>query len=174
MAEIEVRRKQNGVMPWILGLLIMGAAIWGVMALFDDDDEPDFATTEVMEPVVPGATPEPMPETAAATDGILDNPARWVGQPFPGDQVMVAEVPTDRGFWIDYEGQRLFAILQDQPAEQPVDINPGQTISITEATLRDAGYLEQLGGAPLDEDTRRIAEQQPVFLVVDESNIRIQ
>ena len=86
----------------------------------------------------------------------------------------MVEVPTDRGFWVEENGQRMFAIIIDNPAEQPKDINPGQTITITEAVLRDRSFVPQIPGAPLDQDTQNILNTQAeYFLTVDEENIII-
>ena len=104
---------------------------------------------------------------------ILGNPDRYVGETFPQAEVNVTEVPTDRGFWIEDEGRRLFAIIIDQPQEEPKDINPGQTLRIEEGVLRDRTFLPAIPGVPLDQDTENIAEQQPIFLTVDEQYINI-
>lgn len=84
----------------------------------------------------------------------------------------MAEVPTDRGFWIEDGGRRLFAILVDAPAEVPLDINAGQRIRIR-GTLRDAAYLAQLPGRPIVAATQDVARREPIYLVADEQAITI-
>lgn len=169
MADINVERKGPSIWPWIIGLIVLALLIWALMSLFGGDDN-DVVTTQTTEE--PVATTEPMPEPMGESSDLLMNPAAHMGESFAGE-VQVAEVPTDRGFWIEQDGARLFAILQDQPLEEPLDINPGQTLRIDGGTIMAPTDLEQLGGDPLDEETRQIAEGEPAFLAVDESEIEI-
>ena len=174
MAEIELERKRGGMgwLWWVVGLVAIALIVWWVWP-----DEPDMAeldTIETVEPVTPATTPEVVAGGAAVTIGdILGNPDGFIGETFPRAEVEVTEVPTDRGFWIEDEGQRLFAIIIDDPAEQPKDINPGATLRIDQGTLRDRTFLPEIPGAPLDQQTENLAEQQPIFLVVDERYITI-
>lgn len=59
------------------------------------------------------------------------------------------------------------------PEEQRTDINPSQTLRITEGVLRDRTFLPRIPGEPLEPQAQQIAEQQPVLLTVDERNIQI-
>jgi PIN domain nuclease of toxin-antitoxin system len=52
-------------------------------------------------------------------------------------------------------------------------MEPGQRLTIHEGTLRDASFLPQLPGDPLDEVTARTAREQDIFLVVDERQIEV-
>ena len=177
MAEIRLEKKKRG-MGWLWALLALLLLLLLVWWLWPDDAVEEPVATEPygseVEPVGPVEPVEPMVSAEGLGLGvILANPADYVGQPFPGAEVQVAEVPTDRGFWIEQDGQRLFAIIIDGPEEQPKDINPGQTLDVTQGTLRDSSYLAELPGEPLDADTEEIARQQPIFLVVDERYIEV-
>lgn len=180
MADIRMERKKSGK-GWLwalLALLLIALIAWWLWQSGTDDEVADpAATAVVVEPMDPI---EPVPAQGAALQGeadlgsILEDPQSWVGRDFPAGEARVAEVVTDRGFWITGAGgARLFAILVDQPAEQPLDINPEQTVRITGGTLRDASHLSQLAGAPIDDQTRGIAEGEEVFLVVDEADIEV-
>jgi hypothetical protein len=173
MADIDVERKGGmSWLWWILGLILLALIIWWIAAA--GDDEPEVA--EVVEPapvVTPTTTPEPIAQGPLCVSQVLSAPMTYIGQTLGTCQVQVVEVPTDRGFWVEENGQRIFAIIIDQPQEQPKDINPGQTVRITEAVLRDRTFLPQIPGVPLDQDTENIAEQEEFFLVVDERNINI-
>lgn len=173
MADIDLERKTGPkVWPWIAALVVLALVIWGVTEAVDTNG--DVAEVEPVEEVGPVSPAGPEPAAGAMVLGdILANPGAYVGETFPGTEVQVAEVPTDRGFWIEQDGQRLFALIIDVPEEEPKDINPGQTLRIEGGTLRDATHLGELEGRPLDADTRRIAEQQEIFLVVDERRIEI-
>lgn len=175
MADIDLERKEGPkVWPWIAALLALALVIWGVSEAVDTEAE--MADVEGVQPVevTPATTPEPAATGAAVTLGdILGNPDGYLGETFPRAEVRVVEVPTDRGFWIEDEGNRLFAVVIDQPREERVDLNPGQTVRIDQGMLRDRTYLPDLEGEPLDADTERLAEQQEIFLVVDERYIDI-
>lgn len=183
MADIKLERKKGGL-GWLwalLAILVLALILWWLWAAGRDGDElepgvAEYGTELGTEPFGTGLATEP----AAATAGegriaeILDNPQEWTDRDFPGGEVDVAEVPSDRGFWISQDGERLFAVVVDQPAERPVDVNPGQRLRIDGGTLRDAGHLPQLEGErPLDDTTRRAIEEQPIFLVVDEDDIEV-
>lgn len=173
VADINVERKKGmSWLWWILGLILLALIAWWFLAAGDDDAE----TATVVDPA-PVTAPVTPPEVVGQAGGIaiadiLGDPEGNVGQDF-SDEVTVADVPTDRGFWIEDQGARLFAIIIDEPTEDPLDINPGQTLRITEGVLRDTTFLSQIPGTPLDADTERLAEQQAVFLTVDEGNIEI-
>lgn len=172
MADIDLERKKSGGMGWLwwaLGLLALVLIVWWVWP--DGDDEFADVDADPVETVAPAATPEPA--AGVSLGDILDNPDEYIGETFPTTEVTVAEVPTDRGFWIESDGRRLFAIINDQPREQPTDLNPGQTLRITGGTLRDATFLPDISGATLDASTEDTAEGQEVFLVVDESEITV-
>ena len=170
MVDTTDRDRRRGGAGWlwgILGLVMIALVVWLVWP----EDEEVFTDADVaaeLEPVPAPTTGEPGEVTLAM---ILDNPAEHVGHELPLGEVRVAEVPSDRGFWIESDGRRLFAILIDQPQEEPKDIQAGQSLRLEGGTLRDASYLGQIEGAPLDEETRGIVEAQQVFLVVDEDDI---
>lgn len=115
-----------------------------------------------------GVDPEPV-----AISAVLADPARYVGTDEVGGEFDVSAVPTDRGFWIGRGDERMFALIEDRPSEAPVDINPDQQVRIASARVRDGSAIDEIGGAPLDDRTRAILEDQQVFLLVDEANIEI-
>lgn len=171
MAEIHIEKKKSS-MAWLWILLAILALILIVWWLWPEAEvvEPVAAVTPVA-PITDTfvATPPPAAETPTI-GAITASPQAWVGREFSGE-VNVVEVPTDRGFWVEQDGQRMFALVVDQPREQPVDINPGQRLRITSGTVRDAAYLPQLPGDTLTSDTEAVVRDQPVYLVVNEDNI---
>lgn len=176
MADIKIEKKKSGL-GWLwalLAILVLALIIWWIWAEAGDDDdlvEPEVGVVDV-EPIDPA--PIVAPTADADLAAILANPQTWVGRELPTGEYQVAEVTSDRGFWISENGNRLLALILDQPLEQPIDINPGQRLRIEGGTLRDASYLPQLGGAtPLDDSTRQAVEAQPIYLVVDEDEIEI-
>lgn len=160
------RRRSAGWLWGALALVVVVLLVWWAWP----QEEEVIVDREVATEL------EPLPPVAEGPNGntivmIVDNPSEHVGQPFPRTEVRVAEVPTDRGFWIEANGSRLFAILIDQPQEEPKDIQAGQSLRIEGGTLRDATFLDQIEGEPLDASTRGIAKEQNIFLVVDEDEI---
>lgn len=168
MAEIHMERKRGMGWMWaLLAILLIALLAWMFWPRRDVELVPvaTATTATIIDPVVvPPAT-----DTTIAT--ILASPQQWVGREFSG-VVTVADVPSDRGFWIEQNGQRMFAILYDEPAEVPIDINAGQQLRIR-GTVRDAPYLPQVPGEKLTQSTEAIAREQPVYLVAGETAIEI-
>ncbi|HYR28976.1 MAG TPA: hypothetical protein VEU30_10960 [Thermoanaerobaculia bacterium] len=179
MAEIHIERKKGAAWPWVLLGALVVLALLGWL-LWPDAADTTPLTATIVDPVPAPATVatiaplDRMPTASIETPTIatiLANPPQWVGREFSGT-VTVAEVPTDRGFWVEEGGSRLFAILIDAPAEVPLDINAGQRIRIR-GTLRNAAYLPQLPGRPIVAATQELARREPVYLVADEQAITI-
>ncbi len=169
MARIPVERKRG--IPgwaWLLLALLLGALLWLLVALFNDDDRAEVgsAPTAVPTPLaagVPAATATPTPGAnqtptaagppAAAGGPITDmmailnapNEPSLVGRQVQLAGVRVQSVPGDVTFWVGpNDSQQLFVVLgkEEQSAGQvegQVDVNPGQTVTIT-------GVIKQLPG----------------------------
>jgi hypothetical protein len=73
------------------------------------------------------------------------------------------EVVSDRGFWIEQQGKRLFvAMAEPQPDEKVVNVNPGQKVMLT-GTVHQGGP----GAKPpftVEPKTQQVISAQPVFL----------
>lgn len=181
MAEIQIERKKGGGLAWLwvlLALLLIALLLWMFW--------PRAEVIRPMEPLAVGtgtvltgtAPAEPAPAEPAPAGGseptiaaINANPQQWIGREFSG-VVNVTDVPTDRGFWIEQEGQRLFALVHDQPAEVPIEIKSGQRLRLR-GTVRDASFLPQLPGETLTSATEQIVRQQPAYVVAGETAIEI-
>ncbi len=180
MAEIPVEKKSNLTWLWvILGILIVAALIWWATDDDDDvvvDDTAVVATTDYDTAGETATMDQGMSAadtTGATLAAVLANPQQYIGRDDFSGRFTVPEVPTDRGFWIEQDGQRMFALIVDQPREVPVDINAGQTLQITNGMIRSTDQLADLPGKPTDADTQNIADQQDVLLVVNEANLEI-
>lgn len=183
MADIDIERKSSMAwIWWLLGAIVLALLIWMFAAGDDDDDVAvvDPAVPAAVTPAVtPGTTPEPIAQGALCVAQVLSAPNTYIGQRLGTCPVRVVEVVSDRGFWIEENGTRVFAVIneggegvadtQGRVAERP-DINAGQSINITEATVMD--NVQNLAG-PLDDQTRTLASQQPWFLMVEEENVNI-
>ncbi len=171
MADIPVTKNKGGAWwMWLLGLLLLGALAWIAFSAMDNDDAVETDPVAVVDP----GEPEPIAVAVGTTFGeILANPTAYAGQALNGAEVNVPDVPSDRGFWIEQMGERMFAILNDGPEEAPVDINQGQVLRIERGILREPSYLDQLPGEPLEAETRRLASEQPLFLEVNDEDVTI-
>ena len=185
MAEIHVERKDRSIWPWILGALAVLLLLWLFFALLDNDEE--AAVAPVAEPVVaipaPPVTPPvaavpvvtpPPPPTEADTAAvpvvvIVGSPAPFLGQPVVGT-ARVGEVVSDRGFWLEQDGQRIFAVIARTPQmENAVNVNQGQLVRVA-GVIYDNATADQIPGG-LEPDARRIIANQPAFLYVPAQNI---
>lgn len=185
MAEIHVEKKKS-IWPWIIAALVALIVIWAVVEMTDRDEvEPVAATPAIEAPVATApAVVDPL-APAVDTSGdaagalavlpvatILSGPAGYIGQEVSGT-ARVTDVPTDRGFWIEQDGQRMFAVIEKGPnMEDAININTGQEIRFSDATVHDASSLAQLGGA-LDDEAKRLLSDQKAFLVVDPNDITV-
>ena len=177
-----------GILPWILGLLLLGLILWGLTQCRDDDG--DDAVVVPADTLVTDTTPTlaaaPMPmdtgmamaDTTAAgaaagalpVAAILANPGQYGTQTVSGT-ARVTDVISDRGFWVEEGGQRMFVVIAEpQGAEQAVDINTGQTIRLSGA-VREGSAAAQLTG--VEAEAQRTAQGQPAFLLVNPSDVSV-
>lgn len=174
MAEIPVHKKSSMAWMWILlALVALALVIW--WATDNDEDAVDLASdTQIEETIAPVADPD---ADAAIVQGatlaaILADPAAHFGTEYTGE-VSVGDSLTDRGFWVEHDGERMFALIVDEPRERPLDINAGQRLKISGGEIRDTSSLSDIEGRALDANTRKIAGEQKVIMVVDENNIEV-
>lgn len=123
----------------------------------------------VVAPMPPPPTEEDT--TEIPVDLIIVAPAPHLGQPVVGT-AKVTEVPYDRGFWIEKNGKRMFALIAQAPdMEQAVNIDPGQTIRLA-GVVYDSALASGISGE-LDAGTVKTIAEQPAFLLVDAHNITV-
>lgn len=179
MAEIPVERKKSKAWIWIvLAIVIAALLIWWIASSNDDDTPmPETSSAAVAPAAVPYEdTAQQSTEAAIAAPtiaAILENPSQYIGRDDFAGEVDSPETPTDRGFWVEQNGQRMFAVIVDEPRDAYKDINPGQRLRITNGMIRDASAIGNIPGNGLDADTKKIIQEQPAFLVVDEEDIEI-
>lgn len=179
MADAPPKRSSTGRFIGIVVALIVAALL--VWWLLDDDaaDDPALETDLEIAGDIPadGGEPTGLPDqdTEITIETLLSDPGQFVGSDSFSANMDVPEVPTDRGFWAEQDpaasDARIFVLIGDRPREEPMDINPGDRLRLTDAMVRDADALDDLPGRPIDDETRAILEQQEIFLIVDEDNI---
>jgi hypothetical protein len=151
---------------WLLPLALLALLALGLFAFLGRDRNAQVAdratTTTVSGGEVSGANGNGMLPIAA----ILANPAQYGGQTVSGS-VRVTEVVSDRGFWIEGNGQRMFVVLGEKgagtnAAEHHTDVKAGQV-------LRVSGHVytseDQVPGG-VEDEAEDIIEKQKAFLHV--------
>lgn len=173
MAEIELERKKSGSgAPWwiLVALVVVGLLVWAVWP----DDEETLVAGDDIEQVAPAAETGAEPLAADAGMPVADivgDPVTWAGQDVSGE-VTVVEVPTDRGFWIENNGQRVFVLMHVDGRESPPHVQANSTVRIAQATVHGADEIAGFVGE-LDAETRSILEGQQVFLSVEPRNVQV-
>lgn len=186
MADIDIERKKKSPLPWILGLLALALVAFLLMQSCGDDDEAEPAVVTDTTTAVTDTTTAPMaaPVTdttalgAAGAAGAAAG-AGWIGTVLAGTNAgqtasgsgVVPETPSDRGFWIEENGQRVFAVLAE-PMEQMKDVDPGQRVSISNARVLRGSESSQVP-QDVDAEARQTASQQGYFLLVPSSGVQI-
>ena len=168
MAEIDLQPKRPSLIPLLIGVLLIGVIVWGVVEWVDN--EPEAVT--VAEPLapIPASEPAPLPVVDIIPVAVIvTTPADYAGRSVSG-RADVAEVISDRGFWIENAGQRLFVVI-DEPVPENIDINAGQALELT-GTVYTKEMLDQVQGR-MEAETRRVAGEQSVFLYVRSADVRI-
>jgi hypothetical protein len=132
------------------------------------------AGTQAPAAVVIAPMPPPPSDTDTTeipVDVIVMTPAPHLGQAVAGT-AKVAEVPFDRGFWIEKNGQRMFAMIAKSPnMEQAINVNPGQTVRLS-GVVYDNSLAAGIRGEIEPQAMETIAKQ-PAFLLVDARNITV-
>lgn len=174
--------------PWIAGLglavLLAGCDAGPPTEEADVADAP--AAGELDTPPAEDATvaptdevavaPMPPPPTDADTtaipvDVIIVTPAEFLGQPVVGT-AQVVEVPSDRGFWVENNGERIFAVVAQSPGmEQAVNVEPGQTVRLA-GLVYDSALASGIAGQ-VDPQAMQTIADQPAFLLVPAANITV-
>lgn len=173
MAEIPVEKKSSLTWLWLLlAALLIALLVWWLVGNGDDDVRPAAADTEVVGAIDSEGLAAPEGAAGFTLAAIMEQPQSYIGQEFTGE-VGVSGRLTDRGFWIENDGARMFALIIDEPLEVPLDINAGQRLQITGGTIREGGDVSEVEGAPIDDDTRAVLADQAAFMIVDEERIQI-
>jgi len=184
MAEINIEKKRSA-MPWVIGILVLLLVLWALWEIFDTDTVEPAAETvtpaaALTSPVDAAVRMEPIPTPPPPTDAddsqipvsvIVVGPAEYVARPVAGT-ARVAEVVSDRGFWIEQGGQRIFAVLAQAPnMEQAVDVQAGQQVRLS-GVVYDSSMVDRIEGG-LESQTRELIDDQPAFLLVDPRNVTV-
>ena len=182
MADIDIERKRSSSwIWWILGLILLGLLAWWLLGALGDDDEPEVEAVGVA--TTPAVAPTgPVGDAVAGVTiaDVLANPAAYAGQPFSTGQVNVAQVVSDRAFWVESNGQRLLVVKNESPEAGVADVqgppdtraarnvNAGEMVTINGTLYTSPDQIQP----PLDEQTRQALQGQPIVLQANVSDIQ--
>ncbi len=114
---------------------------------------------------------ENAPGTEVDVARAVVTPIDYVGVAVKGTGT-VTEVVSDRGFWLEVDGKRLFAVVrEDVPRPEMIEIRPGQTLQFTGLML-SPGAKDDLAGS-LEQKTKNIIGGQPAFVAMHWRDIQI-
>lgn len=173
MPELDIQRREQGISPWVwvLGTLLLIGLIWWMVAAANDrrevagvaPNEQVAGSREQMPPVgttdtTAGLTPAEWLPLAA----MRANPDNYFNQSISG-MGTVTEVASDRGFWLEQQGSRVFVVKDPAIPDAPV-LTAGQTVSI-QGTVKNPMTTEQQAEVmALDEATRRMLQAEPAYI----------
>lgn len=166
--------KKTRAWPVVIGLVVVGLAAWGFSEAVQEEPEVEIEEVEAAPPtgVGEGSVTDGPAAAPPGVGAIAAAPETHVDSTFPALRVEVAEVATDRSFWIAGGGSRVLAVVTGASADGPAEMREGDSLLLTGATVRRASWLEEGGGAGLDEATLALAGGQDVVLVVEGAGVR--
>ncbi len=160
MPEIDIQRQPQRSVPiwlWIAGAILAALLIWGLIEAFDNDQAtaPQQPTERVAGERGEIGAPEALP---LAT--IVGTPNDYFGKDVRGTAT-VAEVTSDRGFWVENQGQRAFVVLGEGMTERDVNITQGQQVLI-EGTYMESANMGQV--PQLEQDAQNVIQGETGFI----------
>lgn len=147
MRNIDFRKKQPSRWPWLMGLITLGLAGWGVTILLTPDPEPDPPT--VNTPAVDTLPPAAIPQPPSRVDGSGAPDLREVA---PLDEADLGETVVARGevvatgndaFWL-LAGSAVIRVDSDRTARRGDTLRVQGTIRTADPTTTDVMASEVL------------------------------
>lgn len=178
------RRSPRGVI-WIAGvaaLLVAALAVWwfagaGQRLAAQDPGRGESSVAGVQggaaaAPPAEHAATQPDADAAATLPvaKIVRDPQGWAQQEVSGT-ARVAAIETERSFWIEAQGERIFAVLEQKIGQGPRALKPGQQVRLRGAAVFEPGGFAILPGDALDVETKEVLADQDVFLLVPEQRL---
>jgi hypothetical protein len=147
-----------------LGILLLVGTGCGGPEVEDED-------IIVREPVVTGVPygGGPTDDMANLEDAVA-RPAVYNGDTVYG-QGTVAEVVSERGFWLESEGQFIFTVIRERDPDEQVALKAGHILQLS-GELHETDDLSALEGE-LDPYAARVLERQEFYLVVSANTLQI-
>lgn len=149
MRQIDIRKKRKSRWPWLLGLVILGLAGWGITILLtpDEEPEPEIAVPTVQDTHPPAALPEPPYEQYRAPAGQSLQDLAPLDQADRGETVQFRGIVVATGndaFWV-LAGDQVLRVDSERPARRGDTLQIAGTLVQAEpdATDRMSPVLER-------------------------------
>jgi hypothetical protein len=162
MAYIHLQRRKAPVWALNVGLGIV-LIVWALFRSLDTNGVAHDADGDAGNTMTASSIEE-LPAAVISTA-----PASFAGEEVAGEAV-VAEVVSDRAFWVKDAGERLFVVI-DKPTFATMAINAGQTLELR-GTVYTLEMFDLLFGI-LESETRALISGESVLLYVRSENLRI-
>lgn len=170
MAEV-YEKKGTPAWVWIVGAIVALIVIWAIWT-WSRPVVPVVMAPPVAAPA-PMVTPVPAPAVTATAVApialIIAVPADYFDREISGT-AQVVDVPTDRGFYLEDNGRRIFAVLGKDFTEKQVNVNPGQTVRVS-GVVRASSKLDEAEVGTLQAATRDRIQKEPVYMVVKQIEV---
>lgn len=190
MAEVRIERKEGGtsVWPWLIAVVVLALVGWWLWRALANRQEAtgvstatSAATAPVAEPSVitaaPGTGATPQPGVEAATPymplaAIRANPDAHFGTQVSG-LARVTEVVSDRGFWIEQDGARIFVVKAESLPGGSAEMTVGAQVSLTGTVVNPDRMQQEVPGIlELGDGTLKGLQGEPAILHA--TNIEMQ
>ena len=178
MADIPVEPTRTGTpwWLWLLGLLLLAGLLWFLLEAFDDDD--DVAVADDVEVV---------DDVDVIDDDVSVAGPVTAGAAMDMSNLYVTRVPGDRTFFVapTAGSSDETLVILDQTAspgapgiEGQVDINPGQTVDLSDGRMEALGDMDLLNMGLSDDELNMMTPTTQVIRIdggdVEISNADLQ
>lgn len=199
MTRIPAEEKNNNAWAWILGLLLIGGAVWAIVALTGEEEPAPVAVEPA--PVEPPAGPIVMD---LATITTASNLADFFGRELQINNLYVTRVPSDQAFFVcsaevgtpgqpvgepNTQGaaadpcttEEVLVVLDENPGAGPtpppgtavegaVNVNPGQMLTITDGQVAQYNRTEADAWG-LDQEAITLASEDEFYIEANSVNV---
>lgn len=174
MPELDIERRPQPAVPWwawLIGAILLALIIWAIVAGTTGGrqaEAPAPADRVAGERGETAGVPQPVPgqEGLLPVQAIQQNAEQYHGQTVSGTAT-VAEVVSNRGFWVEQNGNRLF-VIDGQTTPPAAELRPGQQVHLKGYAYRTGASSRMPQVEAMDERTARTLQEQSVFLHVTE------
>ena len=158
MANIKIVQRKSSKLPWVIGLLALLLAVFGIRNALDRDDE-------TVANAAPAAATEAAPLTDVAAISAVSGAAAD-GRIVQLSKVAVQSVPGDELFWVGADStQRVLVAIDPAPGtdaeeESPENVKAGQIVNVAGVLRTVPANVAELG-SKYKMDKATLAALQP-------------
>ena len=159
-----------------IGAIVAGCAAVVALAAgcggaeVEEDDELIVEGPVVEEPADEAYGGGPTEGAMANFEQAVQRPALYVGDKVIG-QATVTDVVSDRGFWLESENARIFAIIRERDNEESPKLDVGDIVQLS-GEIYPADETTVLEGQ-LDVQTASVLERQDYYVAVSTNSVNV-